>query len=510
MNSTSQLLSELIAIGAKETPKKIAFKSAESQITYQELESRSNQLANWLVENHVKKGDRVGILIEKNVFTAYAIYGILKAGAVLVALDPSQPSERLQAIIEDCSIKIILTIPSHQRIIDQIDTQNLLVVGSNQGVSWDTIFQQVSNSPLDLDIEPSDLAYILYTSGSTGEPKGIVHTHASGMAYARQSTLLYEVSENDIIGNVASLHFDQSTFGYFSAMYAGCTTYLFNTSELVMLGSFCQAVRANGITILYSVPSLFISLIEGGFDLDFPSVRWIKYGGESFPSIKLNELLKKAPNSKISNVYGPAEVNQCTYFTISKPIEIDKEVPIGQVWENTSYLILNSEDQQVAPGEQGEFLVHSVTMMSGYWNNDALTQKSFYIDRNQGKEVNYYRTGDYVYLNQNKELVFVGRMDRQMKISGYRIELGAIEQVLIQCPEVKDVAVFTCKSNGMRELCAAIVPKEKPFDHNLLRKRLIKLLPKTSIPKHFFEVQSLPHSVNGKVHYRKLEKQFSN
>ncbi|WP_373398437.1 AMP-binding protein [Algoriphagus halophilus] len=219
---------------------------------------------------------------------------------------------------------------------------------------------------------------------------------------------------------------------------------------------------------------------------------------------------KKVPNSKISNVYGPAEVNQCTYFTISKPIEIDKEVPIGQVWENTSYLILNSEDQQVAPGEQGEFLVHSVTMMSGYWNNDALTQKSFYIDRNQGREVNYYRTGDYVYLNQNKELVFVGRMDRQVKISGYRIELGAIEQVLIQCPEVKDVAVFTCKSNGMRELCAAIVPKEKPFDHNLLRKRLIKLLPKTSIPKHFFEVQSLPHSVNGKVHYRKLEKQFSN
>ncbi|SIN74155.1 amino acid adenylation domain-containing protein [Algoriphagus halophilus] len=510
MNSTSQLLSELIAIGAKETPNKIAFKSAESQISYQELESRSNQLANWLVENQVKKGDRVGILIEKNVFTAYAIYGILKAGAVLVALDPSQPSERLNTIIADCNIKIVLTIPSHQRIIDQIDTQNLLVVGSHQGVSWDTIFQLASNPPLDLDIEPSDLAYILYTSGSTGEPKGIVHTHSSGMAYARQSTLLYEVSENDTIGNVASLHFDQSTFGYFSAMYAGCTTYIFNTSELVMLGSFCEAVRANGITILYSVPSLFISLIEGGFDLDFPSLRWIKYGGESFPPIKLNELLKKAPNSKISNVYGPAEVNQCTYFTISKPIEADKEVPIGQVWENTSYLILNSEGQQVAPGEQGEFLVHSVTMMSGYWNNETLNQKSFYIDRKEGKEVNYYRTGDYVYLNKNNELVFVGRMDRQVKINGYRIELGAIEQVLIQCPEVKDVAVFTCKSNGMRELCAAIVPKEKPLDNNSLRKRLIKLLPKTSIPKHFFEVQSLPHSVNGKVHYRKLEKQFSN
>ncbi|WP_296704796.1 amino acid adenylation domain-containing protein [Algoriphagus sp.] len=510
MNSKSQILSELIATGAKKTPNKVAFKSAEGKITYQELESKSNQLANWLVENQVKKGDRVGILIEKNIYTSFAVYGILKAGAVLVALDPNQPAERLDSIIADCNIKIILTIPTHQRIINKIDTQELLLVGSDPGVSWENLFRLASDSPLDLEIKPSDLAYILYTSGSTGEPKGIVHSHASGLAYARQSALLYEVSENDIIGNVASLHFDQSTFGYFSAIYACCTTYIFGTSELVMLGSFCEAVRTNGISILYSVPSLFISLVEGGFDLDFPSVRWIKYGGESFPAIKLNELLSKAPKAKLSNVYGPAEVNQCTYFTITEPIEPEKEVPIGQVWDNTSYLILDKEDQPVAQGEQGELLVHSITMMSGYWNNDRLNEKSFYIDTKEGKEIKYYRTGDFVYLNKSNELVFVGRMDRQVKISGYRIELGAIEQVLIKCPEVKDVAVFTCKSNGIRELCAAIVPKESSLDTDSLRKRLLKLLPKTSIPKHFFEVQSLPHSGNGKVHYQKLEKQFSN
>jgi len=369
---------------------------------------------------------------------------------------------------------------------------------------------EASISSLEVDIKQNDLAYILYTSGSTGEPKGIVHTHASGMAYARQSCLLYEVSTNDVIGNVASLHFDQSTFGYFSAMYAGCTTYIFGTSELVMLGSFCEAVRTNEISILYSVPSLFISLVEGDFDLDFPSVRWIKYGGESFPPNKLNELIAKTPKAKLSNVYGPAEVNQCTYFTISEVLDPEKKVPIGQVWSNTEYLILDSENQPVPQGEQGEFLVHSITMMSGYWNNDYLNEKSFYNKIEGGKEVKYYRTGDYVYLNKNNELVFVGRMDRQVKISGYRVELGAIEQILIKFPEVKDVAVFTSQSNAMRELCAAIVPNNSPLDSDILRKKLLKLLPKTSIPKHFFEVQSLPHSVNGKVHYQKLEKQFSN
>lgn len=510
MNLTTQILSELVTEVAKSTPAKLAFKSVEGHITYSELYRKSNQLANWLVTQYVGKGDRVGILIEKNIFTSYAIYGILKAGGVLVALDPSQPAEKLDAIITDCGIKVLISIPTHQRIINQINTKELAVLGSNNGFPWEDVFNGVSDSELELDIKPSDLAYILYTSGSTGEPKGIVHTHASGMAYARQSSLLYEVSPDDVIGNVASLHFDQSTFGYFSAMYAGSTTYIFGTSELVMLGSFCEAIRTNGISILYSVPSLFISLVQGDFDLNLSSIRWIKYGGESFPPSKLNALKLKAPEAKISNVYGPAEVNQCTYFTITEPLDPEREVPIGQVWSNTQYLILDSKDQSVSQGEQGEFLIHSITMMSGYWNNDSLNEKSFYLTTQEGKQLKYYRTGDFVYLNENEELVFVGRMDRQVKISGYRIELGAIEQVIRKFVEVKEVAVFVSKTNAMRELCAAIVLENSTFEIENLRKKLLKILPKTSIPKHLFSVQSLPHSDNGKVHYRKLEKQFSN
>jgi amino acid adenylation domain-containing protein len=508
MNSQAKILSELILAGAIKTPDKIAFKSLDGQITYRELEERSNKLANWLVANHVKKGDRIGILIEKNIYTAYAIYGILKAGGVLVALDPNQPSENINAIIADCDIQIIISVPAHQRLLNQINHQELRIIGTEGGITWEELFEVAGVSSLDLDIQPSDFAYILYTSGSTGKPKGIVHTHASGLAYARQSTELYEVSGHDVIGNVASLHFDQSTFGYFSAIYAGCTTYVFSTSELVMLGSFCEAVRSNGISILYSVPSLFISLVQGDFDLDFPSVRWIKYGGESFPAAKLNELKSKTPNAYLSNVYGPAEVNQCTYFTITKPVELDKEVPIGQVWKNTNYLILDAENQSVAKGKQGELLIHSTTMMSGYWNNDDLNKKAFYKNLESGIEVTYYRTGDFVYLNKNDELVFVGRMDRQVKISGYRIDLGAIEQVFLKCVEVADVAVFTSKSGDMKELCAAIVPKNSKLNSDNLRKKLLKLLPKRSVPKHFFEVQSLPHSTNGKVNYLKLEKQF--
>ena len=510
MNLKTTLLSELVTAWAIKNPNKEAFKSVDGQITYGDLAQKTNQLANWLYENRVKKGDRVGILIEKNIYSAYGIYAVLKAGGVLVALDPSQPSEKLDAIISASGINVLITIPSHQRKIDELCTSDLLILGSAQGVSWKDIFKISSDRQVDVEISPSDLAYILYTSGSTGEPKGIVHTHASGLAYARQSAQLYEVSEADVVGNVASLHFDQSTFGYFSAMYAGCTTYIFGNSELVMLGSFCEAVRANDISILYSVPSLFISLVQGEYDLNFPSVRWIKYGGESFPPSKLNELKARAPKAYLSNVYGPAEINQCTYFTISGPVDVEKEVPIGQVWSNTSYLIVDNNNHPVARGEQGEFLVHSATMMAGYWNNPALNEKSFYHSIENGIEVKYYRTGDFVYLNENEELVFFGRMDRQVKISGYRIELGAIEQVIEKCEGVKSVAVFTSKSGEMKELCAAIVVENSTLQMETLRKKLLKLLPKTSVPKHLFEVTSLPHSTNGKIHYKKLEKQFSN
>lgn len=510
MNSKSILLSELLSAGAKKNPDKIAFQSASGQITYQDLDLKTNQIANWLIANEVKKGDRVGILIEKNIYTAYGLYGILKTGAVIVALDPAQPADKLKAIIKDCGIKVVLSIPAHQRILDQIASPELLELGSTQDVSWEEVFAEFSDELPKLSISPADYAYIIYTSGSTGEPKGIVHTHESGLAYARQSTKLYEVTEYDVIGNVASLHFDQSTFGYFSAMYACCTTYVFNYSELIMLGSFCEAVRKNEITILYSVPSLFISLVRGGFDLDFPSVKWIKYGGESFPPIQVNQLLEKTPRALVSNVYGPAEVNQCTYFTIKEPVDTNHEVPIGTVWDNTEYLLLDENNQPVAKGDSGELLIHSVTMMSGYWNNEELNKKSFYNLIRNGQTLRFYRTGDQAYLNENEELVFIGRMDRQVKISGYRVELGAVEQVLIKLPEIKDAAVFTTTFDGVKVLCAAVVPSNDSLDFAQLKRTLLKLLPKQSIPKHLFEMPEVPHSDNGKVHYRELEKQFAN
>ncbi len=510
MNSKSTILSELLTAGAQKNPDKVAFKSSSGQITYSDLDRKTNQIAHWLIANNVKKGERVGILIEKNIYTAYGLYGILKTGAVIVALDPAQPAHKLKAIIEDCGIKVVLSIPAHQRILDQIAGPNLLELGSNLEISWEQVFAGYSTKPLNTSIHPTDNAYIIYTSGSTGEPKGIVHTHESGLAYARQSSKLYEVTEDDVIGNVASLHFDQSTFGYFSAMYACCTAYIFSQSELIMLGSFCEAIRENEITILYSVPSLFISLIRGGFDLDFPSVRWIKYGGESFPPALVNELLRRAPRARLSNVYGPAEVNQCTFFTIEHPVNEKKEVPIGKIWDNTEFLLLGSDSKPVSKGEKGELLISSVTMMTGYWNNDRLNSKAFHYETINGKERRYYRTGDQAYLNEDNDLVFAGRIDRMVKINGYRVELGSVEHSLIQLPEIKDAAVFTTTKDGVKELCAALVSNGEPMDIKALKKKLMKMLPKQNVPKHLFEMPSMPHSDNGKVHYRELEKQFSN
>ncbi|UZD23482.1 amino acid adenylation domain-containing protein [Algoriphagus halophytocola] len=510
MNQNTVILPDMLRVAAQKNPDKLAFISSDSKISYKDLDRKSDQLAHWLQSVGVKKGDRVGILIEKNSTAAFAVYGILKSGAVLVTLDPGQPSQKLNRILSDCNIEVILTISAHQRLIGDLIHSGLKVLGASPGITWEELFSMDSPTPAPINIEPQDQAYILYTSGSTGEPKGIVHTHRSGLAYARQSVRLYQVTAEDVIGNVASLHFDQSTFGYFASVYAGCSTYVFSPGELVMLGSFCAAIAKHDISILYSVPSLFVSILDGGFDLNFPSLRWIKYGGESFPPKKLQNLLRSVPNAKVSNVYGPAEVNQCTYYHLSHPDQVNGEIPIGKVWENTAYQILDEDGKNVMPGEKGELAIHSLTMMTGYWNNEKLNQEAFLTEmRDSGELVQYYRTGDIVYENKENLLVFVGRKDRQIKIDGKRVELQEVEQELLQLEEILQAAVFAINLAGKKELCAAVVPDLAKFDKAQVLGKLKQNLAKHCIPRNIFELKSLPQSDNGKIHYRELEKIFS-
>ncbi len=289
------LLSHTIDYSADKSPDHEAFRFNNQSISYQELVSKTNNLATLLVNQGIKKGDRIGIYLNKSLESAIAIYGIMRAGAVYVPLNPLAPVNRTAYIIDNCGIKALITQRQKQSQIPAIITQSHaleFIVGlpektefSLPNFSWETVANIGAISPPNIKILEQDLAYIMYTSGSTGEPKGIMHTHHSGLSYAQAAASTYGLNEDDRLGNHSPLHFDMSTLEYFSAPLVGATTVIIPEAYTKMPASLSQLIEKEKLTIWYSVPFALIQLLQRGLlsQRDISSLRWILFGGEPFP-----------------------------------------------------------------------------------------------------------------------------------------------------------------------------------------------------------------------------------
>jgi amino acid adenylation domain-containing protein len=299
-------------------------------------------------------------------------------------------------------------------------------------------------------VDPDDPAYIIYTSGSTGRPKGIVHTHRSALAYAVAAAAGYELSSDDRMVNIAPLHFDQSTFELYASAIVGAAVIVVPDPVMRFPASVAALVEAERATVWYSVPHLLMQMVARGAlaERDLSSLRWILFGGEVFPPGQLAELMALIPSARVSNVYGPAEVNQCTRHDLDAPPTGDEPVPIGRAWDAARCGSSRSTARSiraarpVPPGEPGVLLVATDTMMAGYWGRDDLTAASTVVDDG----VRWYVTGDLVVENPSGDLVFLGRVDNQVKIRGHRVELEAIDAVLADVDGVTAATVVVDRS----------------------------------------------------------------
>ncbi|MFK5972004.1 MAG: amino acid adenylation domain-containing protein [Flavobacteriaceae bacterium] len=505
-------LPHIIENSARLFPKKEAFRCGNDSLSYSDLELKTNQLAKYLVNAGVQKGDRVGIYMNRCLETAVAVYGIMKSGAAYVPLDPQAPHTRTLFLLEDCGIKFLVsTAKQSKRIVMLLKKSSPLryIIGLSgelpiTTISWDAIYRISMENYKAVKILGQDMAYIMYTSGSTGVPKGIMHTHNSGLNYAKLSVNLYGLYREDRVGNHAPLHFDISTFGYFSAPLAGATTIIVPDAYTKLPASLAELMEKEKLTIWYSVPLALIQLWLSGVlkKNGLYSLRWVLFGGENFTVKYLRALMQYWPHAKFSNVYGPAEVNQCTYHHLQELPDLEDQIPIGQVWDNTEYKILNKNDEQVPPGTIGELVVRTCTMMKGYWNNKDLTEKSLYRETiGPQLEFVYYRTGDLVNQNQKGALVFMGRNDRQVKIRGYRVEIDEVEAILTRHEKVKEAAVYVIeKENNNRELSAAVLlmPKSKAKPQELVSFCKL-LLPSYAIPNKIDILDNFSRTSSGKI-----------
>lgn len=512
-------LSQILSQSAFKVPNQVAFKSGSESITYSEADPKTNQIAHFLLDNGLRKGDRVGVFLNRNVKSALAVHGILKAGGVFVPIDTDAPTERIQFILDDCKIRHIISeqglANTLEAALHSISTE-LVILGidlphtSHSFFPWDSLNHFQVQLP-DVKILSSDLAYVMYTSGTTGFPKGIMHTHYSGLSYAKLSKDLYNITDTDVVANHSPLHFDMSTLGYLTAPLAGAKCIILGKQYSVFPASLSQLIEQEKITVWYSVPLVLQQLLERG-DLqnrNFSSLRWILFGGEPFPVHQLNQFLEHCPNASFSNVYGPAEVNQCTFYNQKGKVKNYESVPLGVVWDDTDHLILDYDGVEVKQGETGELLIHSSTMMAGYWNDQERTQKSLLeIESTSGLKKKYYKTGDLVREDSDGLLYFIGRKDRQIKTRGYRVELNEIEETFLKYKEVKQVACYSYKLNGINEIFATVVLQSGTLLEELEQK-IRTSLPKYSIPKLMLETQKLPRTCAGKVDYKKLTQNIS-
>ncbi len=513
------LLSQIVDASADRFAEREAFRFKTESLSYETLAIRSTKLARVLIEQGVNRWDRVGIYLNKGLELPVAVYGVMKAGAAYVPLDPSTPVSRLKFVIRDCGIRCLITNQKKAAVIEKLAAETDLecVIGANinsesnlRCLSWDDVFAANDASISEVTTVASDLAYVMYTSGTTGYPKGIMHTHYSGLSYAQLAAKTYSVSHQDRLGNHSPLHFDMSTFDYFSGPLSGATTVIIPEEYTKLPASMSKLIQDEELSIWYSVPFALIQLVQRGSleQRDLGALRWIMFGGEPFPLKHLRSLMSFVPDARFSNVYGPAEVNQCTYFHFTEgDFNWRKPVSIGREWKNTEGLIINEDDEPITNGEIGELVIRSATMMKGYWGREELTERSWYYRSTYSSETDkFYRTGDLVQLMDDGNYQFIGRKDRQIKVRGHRVELDEIESAILTHDQTSETAVFAVDDNdGSNSIIAAVIPKvDQPLAVADLINYLNGRLPRYAVPAELIVTDSFPRTATGKIDRREL------
>ncbi|QSJ15011.1 amino acid adenylation domain-containing protein [Nostoc sp. UHCC 0702] len=434
---------------AQQNTDTIALVFGEQQLSYKELNKRSNQLAHYLKKLGVKAEVLVGLCVERSFEMVIGMLGILKAGGAYVPLDPSYPSERLHLMLKDAQVSVLLT---HEQWLERLENNNSQVICLDK--DWEIIAQEIEENPTN-EVTVDNLAYIIYTSGSTGKPKGVEIEHRGLLNLVFWHQKAFAVSHLDRVTQIAGVAFDACGWEIWPYLSAGASIYIVDEQIRQMPDHLRDWLISKAITISF----LPTPLAEKVLLLDFPenaALRILLTGGD-----KLNQYPLASHSFQVFNNYGPTEN---TVVTTSGHISVnnkDNLAPaIGRAIANTQVYILDQYLQPVPIGVSGELYISGDGLARGYFNRPDLTAESFISNPFTNKsKAQLYKTGDLVRYRLDGDMEFLGRLDDQVKIRGYRIELGEIEAVLSQHPAVQQTVVINREDEQEKRLVAYVVPK---------------------------------------------------
>jgi L-proline---[L-prolyl-carrier protein] ligase len=502
----SELLSDWLRRTAAATPDAPAVieqnqieqnQAGENRVTtFRELFEQAASLAVRFVEHGIQKQDRIALVLPKTTEAIISVFASLLAGAVYVPIHPQWPKERIETTLADCAARLVIEGDSFPpRITD---------CGTGEVIPW----QVAPVAPADISGEGSlpradagDPAFILFTSGSTGRPKGVVLSHRAVSAFVKWSAHEFHICSTDRLACPSPLSFDLSTFDIFNMALCGAACVLVPGHSVWMPRFLVQFLREASITCWYSVPSILAGMLEEGrlAQHDYPGLRVILFAGEVFRAPNVVRLQAAVPQAVCANLYGPTETNVVTWYQVPRDFDGSQPLPIGQPCPYATVTV---------DATSGELLAGGDSLMSGYWNCPEAAQEDTQHAFVSLEGKRFYRTGDRVSRAPDGNYLFLGRLDRQVKRRGFRIELEEIETALAGREDILEAAAVAVDDGKMGTAIIAFVRPCSVGAVSLIaaKAHCARTLPLYMVPDRIVFLEAMPKGSRGKIDYLALGK----
>ena len=493
---------ELFEERVRAHPDAVAAVHGDRQWTYGQLNARANQLARSLFARGLDREGIVAVVTERNLDWMAAVLAVFKAGGVYLPIEPHFPADRIARMLSRAGCRLVLTERGRSASLDQA----LASLSGVQTLYADTVHEEGhADGNLDILVSPDQLAYVYFTSGSTGEPKGVMCEQAGMLNHLFAKIHDLGIGEGDAVAQIAPQCFDISLWQLVSALLAGGRTLIIEQEAILDAGRFIDRIVGGRVAVMQVVPS-YLEVLLSYLEMHpraLPDLRCVSATGEALKKELVQRWFALQPAIKLVNAYGLTETSDDTNHEIMDRVPDRERIPLGRPIHNARVYVVDESLSPVPLGAPGEIVFSGVCVGRGYINDPERTQRAYMADPHvEGQRL--YRSGDFGRWLPEGKLEFLGRRDAQVKVSGFRIEIGEIENTLLRLPGVRDGAVVVTGQANHNKRLVAFYSGEQPLDPGVLRDRLGESLPEYMVPSAFHWRSRLPLTDNGKVDKKAL------